>query len=70
MKSSLDTPKSRRMEPMVPGFKSLPRWFGIVVLERVAGFRQVSWLPLPCLSNSQPNLRSFRVSSLYVTRIP
>ena len=55
---------------MVPGFKSLPRWLGIVVLERAAGFRQISWLPLPCLSNSQPNLRSLRVSSLYVTRIP
>ena len=47
MKSSLDTPKSRRMEPIVPGFKSLPRWLGIAVVEFAASFAQISWLPFP-----------------------
>jgi len=38
--------RSLNILDMVPGFKSLPAQLGIVVLEPVNEFRQISWLPL------------------------
>ena len=63
-KSSFDIPRSRTIPRTVPGRRSRPRQFGTVVLNRVRELIQTSWLPLPCLSKTQPSLLSLRVSSL------
>ena len=62
--SSFDMPRSLMTALTVPGLRSLPRQFGIAVVDLVASFAQISWSPFPWRANSQPRLRSLRVSSL------
>ena len=62
--SSFDMPRSLMIALTVPGLRSLPHQFGIVVLVRLVVLIQISWSPLPCRSKMQPSLLSLRVSSL------
>ena len=52
------------MPLIVPVLKSRLPQLGTVVLCPLAGFRQISWEPLDCRSNSHPRARNRLASSL------